>query len=41
MFCKRNDVCEMDAISVAYLTDLYSHALVLSGNHADAEDREV
>ena len=40
MFCKQNDVYEMDAIGVAYLAGLYSYALVLSGNRADAEDRE-
>jgi RNA polymerase sigma-70 factor, ECF subfamily len=38
MFCKQNDVYQMDAIGVAYLDDLYSYALVLSHNHADAED---
>lgn len=38
MLCKRNDLHQMDATGVAYLDGLYSYALVLSGNHADAED---
>jgi RNA polymerase sigma-70 factor (ECF subfamily) len=38
MFCKQNDVYQMDAIGIAYLDGLYSYALVLSHNHADADD---
>jgi RNA polymerase sigma-70 factor (ECF subfamily) len=38
MFCKQNDAYQVDAISIEYLDGLYSYALVLSRNHADAED---
>jgi RNA polymerase sigma-70 factor, ECF subfamily len=38
MFCKQNDAYQVDAVGVEYLDGLYSYALVLSGNHADAED---
>jgi RNA polymerase sigma-70 factor, ECF subfamily len=38
MFCKQNDAYQMDAIGVEYLDGLYSYALVLSRNRADAED---
>jgi RNA polymerase sigma-70 factor (ECF subfamily) len=38
MFCKQDDTYQMDAIGVEYLDGLYSYALVLSRNHADAED---
>ena len=38
MFCEQNDAYQMDAIGVEHLDGLYSYALVLSRNHADAED---
>jgi RNA polymerase sigma-70 factor (ECF subfamily) len=38
MFCKQNDAYQVDAIGIEYLDGLYSYALVLSNNHADAED---
>jgi RNA polymerase sigma-70 factor, ECF subfamily len=38
MFCKQNDAYRVDAIGTEYLDGLYSYALVLSQNHADAED---
>ena len=38
MFCKQNDAYQVDAICFDYLNGLYSYALVLSRNHADAED---
>src|ERR1700761_4104411 len=38
MFCKQNDAYQVDAICFEYLNGLYSYALVLSRNHADAED---
>jgi RNA polymerase sigma-70 factor (ECF subfamily) len=38
MFCEQNDAYQVDAIGVEYLNGLYSYALVLSRNHADAED---
>jgi RNA polymerase sigma-70 factor (ECF subfamily) len=38
MFCKQNDAYQVDAIGIEYLDGLYSYALVLSHNHADAED---
>jgi RNA polymerase sigma-70 factor, ECF subfamily len=38
MFCEQNDVYQVDAIGIEYLNSLYSYALVLSRNHADAED---
>jgi hypothetical protein len=33
--------CKNGCFSIVYLAGLYSYALVLSGHHADAEDREV
>jgi RNA polymerase sigma-70 factor (ECF subfamily) len=38
MFCKQNDAYQVDATCFEYLNGLYSYALVLSRNHADAED---
>jgi RNA polymerase sigma-70 factor (ECF subfamily) len=38
MFCKQNDTYQVDEICFEYLNGLYSYALVLSRNHADAED---
>ncbi len=38
MFCKQNDAYQLDAVCFEYLNGLYSYALVLSRNHADAED---
>src|ERR1700733_7273969 len=38
MFCKQNDAYQVDAIGIEYLNGLYSYALILSRNHADAED---
>jgi RNA polymerase sigma-70 factor (ECF subfamily) len=38
MFCKQSDACQVDAIGIEYLDGLYSYALVLSRNRADAED---
>ena len=38
MFCEQNDTCQVDAIGIEYLNGLYSYALILSRNHADAED---
>jgi DNA-directed RNA polymerase specialized sigma24 family protein len=38
MFCIQNDAYQVDAIGIEYLDGLYSYALVLSHNHADAED---
>jgi RNA polymerase sigma-70 factor, ECF subfamily len=38
MFCKQNDAYQVDAICFEYLNGLYSYALVLSRNHADAEE---
>jgi RNA polymerase sigma-70 factor, ECF subfamily len=38
MFCRQNDAYQVDAIGVEYLDGLYSYALVLTRNHAEAED---
>jgi RNA polymerase sigma-70 factor, ECF subfamily len=38
MLCKQKDAYQVDAICFEYLNGLYSYALVLSRNHADAED---
>jgi RNA polymerase sigma-70 factor, ECF subfamily len=38
MFPKLNDAYQVDAIGIEYLDGLYSYALVLSRNRADAED---
>jgi RNA polymerase sigma-70 factor, ECF subfamily len=38
MFAKQSDVYQVDAIEIEHLNGLYSYALILSRNHADAED---
>jgi RNA polymerase sigma-70 factor, ECF subfamily len=38
MFCKQNDAYQVDPSGVEYLDGLYSYALVLSRNRADAEN---
>ena len=38
MFREKNDAYQVDAIGMEYLDGLYSYALVLSRNQADAED---
>ena len=38
MFAKQSDVYQADAIEIEHLNGLYSYALILSRNHADAED---
>ena len=38
MFREKNDAYQLDAIGMEYLDGLYSYALVLSRNQADAED---
>jgi RNA polymerase sigma-70 factor (ECF subfamily) len=38
MICEQNDAYQVDAIGIEYLNGLYSYALILSRNHADAED---
>jgi RNA polymerase sigma-70 factor (ECF subfamily) len=38
MFCEQNDAYQVDALGIEYLNGLYSYALILSRNHADAED---
>jgi RNA polymerase sigma-70 factor, ECF subfamily len=38
MFCKQSDAYQVDAIGIEYLDGLYSYALMLSRNRADAED---
>ncbi len=38
MFCRQNDAYQADAIGIEHLNGLYSYALILSHNHADAED---
>jgi RNA polymerase sigma-70 factor (ECF subfamily) len=38
MLSKQNDAYQVDAIGIEYLDGLYSYALVLSSNQADAED---
>jgi RNA polymerase sigma-70 factor (ECF subfamily) len=38
MFGKQKDAYEVDALGIENLNGLYSYALILSRNHADAED---
>jgi RNA polymerase sigma-70 factor, ECF subfamily len=38
MFCEQSDVYQVDTIGMEYLDGLYSYALVLSRNQADADD---
>jgi RNA polymerase sigma-70 factor (ECF subfamily) len=38
VFAKQSDVYQADAIDIEHLNGLYSYALTLSRNHADAED---
>ena len=38
MFAKQTGVYQVDAIDIEHLNGLYSYALILSRNHADAED---
>ena len=38
MFGKSNDTCQADAIGIEYIDGLFSYAMVLARNRAEAED---